>query len=87
MNNETYNDIPNKVWIVCYKGDSGNWLLSFPTIYYENAADLACVYSSSRETHILEFDLGTKIHTYSEMEKQLVKKIPKKKVRKVRQVV
>jgi len=83
MNLEKYEDIPNKVWVVCYKGLSGKWIMTSPTSYYKNATYLASLYAIERETYIIEYNLNTKIQFQNEP----VKKIPKKKVRKVRQVV
>lgn len=83
MNVETYENIPTKIWMVCYKGNSGKWLLSGPLTDYENVIFFASIYSTERETHILEYDLSKNTVFINEP----VKKIPKKKVRKVRQVV
>lgn len=71
-------ETPQTVWVVYYLGNSGSWLWSYPTFYYENAVKQAeCL---DRPTRILEYAL-----VKDTVFERIVKKIAKV-VRKVRQV-
>lgn len=74
-------ETPQKVWVVYYQGDSGQWIWSYPTFYYENA--LKQVTALNRPSRILEYALMSDV-PWQDVVAKTVKTV--KVVKKIRKV-
>ena len=76
---------PKEFWVIYYQGISGKWFICLPSLYKENAENLAGMLD--RHTKILHYTLQAS-ETFQLKTTKKVKKIakPTKTVRKIRSV-